>query len=296
MIPNAFTVDVEEWFHILDTEGAAGPEGWDHLESRVERETDLLLELLQERGVRATFFVLGWVAERNTGLVRRIADQGHELATHGHAHQLAYRLGLDRFGDDVRRARASLEDAAGQPVHGFRAAGFSLTRETPWAFDILSEQGFRYDSSIFPCTRAHGGLPVRRVRPFRISGPTGRSLWEFPIPPVRVGPLALAFAGGGYLRFWPLWFLRWAERSLHRRRIPVTYYIHPREMDPSQPRMRLPLLRRFKYYVNLASTPAKLTALLHDDAVSRYRTLGELAEDLDRNGGLSIDPPLRLVG
>jgi polysaccharide deacetylase family protein (PEP-CTERM system associated) len=295
-LANAFTVDVEEWFHILDAEEAPDPKSWESLESRVEIGTERLLELLDTAGVRATFFFLSWVAERHPELVRRVAEGGHEIATHGYAHRLVYRGDAASFREDTRRARGVLEDITGRPVEGYRAAGFSITRETPWAFDVLAEEGFRYDSSVFPAKRAHGGLDLDRERPFRIAGPSGPELWEFPIVPARFGPgpgsLRIPFAGGGYLRLWPLGLLLRAARGLNRRGVPVTWYLHPREVDVEQPRLQLPWRRRFKYYVNLAGTTQKLQRLL--ERAGPFEPLAELCARLDAEPRVGTDPPLRL--
>ena len=291
-LPNAFTVDVEEWFHILDLDEADQPRSFDDLESRVEIGTDRLLELLDAGSVRATFFFLSWVAERHRDLVRRVAAAGHEIASHGYAHDLIYQGDAPSFREDTRRARGVLEDITGSGVSGYRAAGFSITRETPWAFDVLAEEGFRYDSSVFPAKRAHGGLDLDRERPFRIEGPAGGGLWEFPIVPVPLGPLRVPFAGGGYFRLWPLWLVRRAARALNRRGVPVTWYLHPREVDVAQPRMSLPWRRRFKYYVNLAGTPAKLERLLA--SAGPFEPLVDLCARLERGDDLA-DPPVRLA-
>ncbi len=297
-LPNAFTVDVEEWFHMLDAAEAPDPRSWEGLESRVEIGTERLLELLEEARVPATFFFLSWVAEQHPDLVRRVAHAGHEIATHGYAHRLVYQGDAASFREDTRRARGVLEDITGRRVAGYRAAGFSITRETPWAFDVLAEEGFRYDSSVFPAKRAHGGLDLDRERPFRIAGPSGLELWEFPIVPAPLWPgpgpgrLRVPFAGGGYLRLWPLGLLLRAARRLNRRGVPVTWYLHPREVDTEQPRLRLPWRRRFKYYVNLAGATQKLRGLL--ERAGPFETLAELCARLDAEPRAGADPPLRL--
>lgn len=286
--PNAFTVDVEEWFHIIDAAQAPTRAEWERQDSRVEAATERLLEILADADVRATFFFLGWVAERHPDLVRRVAAGRHEIATHGYGHELVYRLGRKGFLEDTRRAKGVIEEIAGSGVAGYRAASFSITPATPWAFDVLAGEGFAYDSSLFPAPRAHGGFALERLRPFQITGPEGGTLWEVPIVPFPLGPWKLAFAGGGYLRLLPLRLVELATRSLNRRGVPVTYYIHPREVDPEQPRIPLPWKRRFQYYVNLRATPAKLAALLSRRR-ARFLTLSELLED-----GLPADPPLKL--
>lgn len=290
--PNAFTVDVEDWFHIIQADGAPDRDAWEQAHPRVEPATGKLLELLADRGVHATFFFLGWIAERHPGLVRRVAELGHEVATHGYAHDLVGDLGPAEFRADTVRAKGIIEDVAGRAVIGYRAASFSITPATPWAFDVLAELGFRYDSSIFPASRAHGGFPLDRRRPFRISGPAGGTLWEFPVVPFAVGPWRVPFAGGGYLRLLPLRLLQLAAHRLNRDGVPVTWYVHPREVDPDQPRMSLPWSRRLRHYVNLRGTPAKLARLLAGE--SDLRTLASLAEAVEQGGELRTDAPVSL--
>jgi polysaccharide deacetylase family protein (PEP-CTERM system associated) len=292
-VANAFTVDVEEWFHIVEAAGAPARGEWDRAESRVERGTDRLLGILERAGVKATFFVLGWIAERHPDLLRRVAAAGHELASHGLAHDLIYEMTPERFREETKRAKALVEDVAGAAVVGYRAASFSITPAVPWAFDVLAELGFSYDSSIFPAPRAHGGFELDRRRPFRITGPAGGTLLEFPIVPLDLGPLRIPFAGGGYLRLLPLALVRAATRRLNARGIPVTYYVHPREVDPDQPRIPLPAVRRFQYYVNLAGTPDKLARLLDRASGRRFETLASLQR---ASAASRLDAPLRLSG
>jgi polysaccharide deacetylase family protein (PEP-CTERM system associated) len=292
-LANALTFDVEEWFHILDYEDAPDSSRWESLEARASLGTERILSVLERAGVRATFFFLGWVAERHPDLSRRVAAAGHEIATHGHQHRLVFRGTPAEFREDARRAKRLLEDQVGAAVLGYRAAGFSITAQTPWAFDVLAEEGFRYDSSVFPARRAHGGIDVARRRPFRMSGPAGGSVWEFPIVPWRLGPLRVPFAGGGYFRLWPLALSRAGARAQNRDGVPVTWYLHPRELDPDQPRLALPLARRFKYYVGLRGAAAKLERLL--DAELPFRTLAEQVAAYERAAGAPrCDPPLRL--
>lgn len=258
----AFTVDLEEWFHLLDTDVAPGRESWEAQDSRVEKNTRRLLELMGEAGVRGTFFTLGWVAERFPGLVREVAAAGHEIASHGHEHLLAYEVGREAFGADARRSKDVLEQVTGAEVLGYRAGGFSITSETPWAFDELAEAGFRYDSSVFPARRAHGGFLGGPGHPHRVVTASGAGLVEFPLSPLRVGPVSVPFSGGGYLRLFPAPLVRWGIGRLLRRGVPANVYVHPREVDPGQPRLPLPLARRFRSYVNLRRGEAKIRYLL----------------------------------
>lgn len=271
----AFTVDVEEWFHVLDAESAPAPASWSQQPVRVERNTRVLLDLLDDAGVRGTFFVLGWIGERYPELVREVARRGHEIACHGHEHVMAFRVGRDAFRADARRAKRTLEDVLGSEVAGYRAAGFSITENTPWAFDELADAGFRYDSSVFPARRGHGGFPGGLSVPHRIAGPGGSSLVEFPIPPVALGSLRVPYSGGGYLRLFPSLLVRACARRSLANGVPVNIYVHPREVDPDQPRLALPLKRRFMTYVNVGRGERKVKALLRAFPAARFRRLGD---------------------
>jgi polysaccharide deacetylase family protein (PEP-CTERM system associated) len=261
---NSVTVDVEDWFHILDAKGKGAPdrEGWEALPSRIERNMERLLELFAEKGVRSTLFWLGWAAERMPALVRRCHELGHEIASHGHEHLLAYQVGRGAFAEDIRRAKGVLEGIVGAEVIGFRVPGFSFTRETPWAYEELARAGYRYSSSVFPAARGHGGFVGAPTGPHVVETPAG-PVHELPITTVGVGRARLCLFGGGYLRITPWPLLLGASELLNRLGQPVIYYLHPREIDPEQPRMKgLPPHRYFKYYVNLRSTEPKLRRLL----------------------------------
>lgn len=262
-VTNGLTVDVEDWFHILEVGGPPLRE-WSNLPSRVEASTDRLLELLATREVRATFFVLGWIAEHHPALVRRIASAGHEVATHGHTHQLLRQMGRHGFREDLARSVRSLEDAMGRRVLGHRAAGFSLTHQSLWAFEILIDEGLRYDASVCPAPHGHGGLPGHPLYPYSQRLSDGRALWEFPVSCLRIGPWRLPFSGGGYLRLLPYSFISHQIHQLNRAGHPAIVYIHPREVDPTHPRLPMPWIRRFKSYVNLSTTLPKLERLLTD--------------------------------
>lgn len=281
----AFTIDVEEWFHILDTETAPARADWDRQVSRIERNTHVLLDELDRSGVRATCFCLGWAAEQYPGLVREIAARGHEIASHGHDHLLAFQVGRERFREDAQRAKAVLEDVSGAPVLGYRAAGFSITPETPWAFEDLVELGHVYDSSVFPARRGHGGFPGAPRRPYRWTTAAG-PLLEFPIAPLRLAGLSLPFSGGGYLRLFPSWWMRLGARRLLAEDVPVNVYVHPREVDPDQPRLALSARRRFMTYVNVARGLERIRAVLGAYPPARFRRLCDVAGDLEHETGL----------
>lgn len=294
-VANLMTVDVEDWFHILDSAEAPDRERWSGLESRVERNTERILEQLEGAGVRATFFIVGWVAWHHPGLVRRIAAAGHEVASHSFWHELLQRHERASLRRDLERSKKLLEDLTGGPVRGFRAPGGSLTQETSWALDLLCELGFDYDSSICPGLSSHGGYPGAPVGPHRIRCAPGE-LVEIPSSTVGVAGRRVPYAGGGYLRLFPYRLIRASLESDNRRGRPANVYLHPREIDPDQPRMRLPARRRFKYYVGLRSTEGKLRALLRDfrftacaDWIDAHGA--ELTEILDVRATAASHPP-----
>jgi polysaccharide deacetylase family protein (PEP-CTERM system associated) len=276
----AFTVDVEEWFHVLDADSAPAPATWNDQTVRVDRNTRVLLDALDAAGVRGTFFVLGWIAGRHGELVREVARRGHEIACHGHDHLLAFRVGRRAFREDARRAKQVLEDTVGAEVAGYRAAGFSITPQTPWAFDELVEAGFRYDSSVFPARRGHGGFPGGLSVPHRITAPGGGTLLEFPIPPAPFGPLRVPYSGGGYLRLFPSLLVRACARRSLASGVPVNIYVHPREVDPGQPRLALPWKRRFMTYVNIGRGERKVAALLRAFPPASFRRLGDVYAEI----------------
>ncbi|MFZ1906537.1 MAG: XrtA system polysaccharide deacetylase [Steroidobacteraceae bacterium] len=260
---NAFTVDVEDYFHVAALSSAITRESWPAQESRVERNTERLLALLAERGVRGTFFVLGWVAERTPGLVRRIAASGHEIACHGFSHRLVYQQTREEFREETLRAKRLLEDLIGEAVLGYRAASFSVTRDSLWALDTLIDAGFLYDSSIFPIRHDRYGLPGAAPEPNRLSAPSGRTLVEFPMSAARFLGVQVPVSGGGYFRLLPFWVTRAGLKQINERRgLPFTFYLHPWELDPGQPRFKVSALSRFRHYTNLARCEERLRRLL----------------------------------
>jgi polysaccharide deacetylase family protein (PEP-CTERM system associated) len=263
-VVNAMSVDVEDYFHVNAFDGIVPRARWAELESRVCRNTERLLELFEASGVTATFFVLGWVAERFPALVSRIAKQGHEIASHGYAHRLIYRQTPDAFRDDVRRAKDLLESSAGVRVDGFRAPSYSVTARTLWALDVLIEEGHRYDASIFPIRHDRYGMPHSPRHPYVLTRQAG-SLVEAPASTVRCGRVNLPVAGGGYFRILPYAWTHWGIRRINRREgRPAIFYLHPWEIDPWQPRLRAGWVSRFRHYRNLSKTEPRLRRLLRD--------------------------------
>src|SRR5579863_37358 len=256
-----FSVDVEDWFHILDLPSTPGLSEWDSLPSCVEKNFLKLLDIFSEKDVRVTCFFLGWVAEKFPHLVKEASERGHEIASHGYSHQLVYRMGPDRFLEDTVKSKAVIEDAFGGPILGYRSSGFSVTEETPWFFDKVREAGFRYDSSVFPAPRSHGGLKSRRYAPHRV-GDDPDGLIEFPITVNEVGGRPICLFGGGYLRLSPYFLIRRMASGVLQQGRPVVFYVHPREIDPHHPRLPMGLVRGFKSYVNLNTTQDKIRRLL----------------------------------
>jgi polysaccharide deacetylase family protein (PEP-CTERM system associated) len=264
-----FSIDVEDWFNLSGTGQEPPPSQWDHLESRVEKNFRGLLELLAQGGGTATCFFIGYFAKRFPHLVREAVAAGHEIASHSYFHRLAYEMTPAEFYQDALASRQLLEDISGRPVGGFRAPAFSVTEQTPWFFDKLAEAGYRYDSSIFPARHQTGGLANSRFEPHNIKTAAG-PIAEFPITVAPVLGTRLCFFGGGYLRLFPYPVIRsMGRRALNERR-PVVFYIHPREIDPDQPRLPLSRRRRFTCYVNLHSTRPKIERILRDFHVASF--------------------------
>jgi polysaccharide deacetylase family protein (PEP-CTERM system associated) len=261
---NAFSVDVEEHYHVEAFRGIVAQSQWARFESRVLANTRRLLALLDRRSVTATFFMLGCVAERHPRLVRECVDAGHEIASHGWDHRPVTALTREEFRSDVRRTKNLLEQLGGVEVLGYRAPTYSIVRSTMWALEVLREEGYRYDSSIFPIVHDRYGIPDAPRFPGAVPLENGSSLLEFPISTVRVAGVNLPFIGGGYLRHLPESFVQWGMRRVtERERQPVIVYIHPWELDPQQPRIRhAPALTRWRHYGNLERTEDRLESVL----------------------------------
>jgi len=264
-VPNALTVDVEDYFHVSALAPSIDRGSWGSRESRVVGNTHRLLDLFGQFGVRGTFFVLGWVAERHPRLVKDIAGAGHEVACHGFSHRLVYEQSPEEFREETLRSKRLLEDTIGAAVLGYRAASYSIVRRSLWALDILAEAGFAYDSSIFPVHHDRYGIPDAERNPHRMATPGGRWIVEWPLAVASVLGFRLPVAGGGYFRLLPYALSRWGLASINRRdRRPFIFYLHPWEIDPGQPRVRVGWLSRFRHYTNLDKCEARLRRLLGD--------------------------------
>ncbi len=262
-VVNALTIDVEDFFQVTAFERQIDRSDWPSYRPRVLDNTKRLLALLEEHQVRATFYVLGWVADRFPKLVREISDQGHEVGSHSYWHRLIYNLSPRDFHEDLRRSRLAIEDATGKPVHTFRAPSFSITRKSLWAFDILADEGFHSDSSVFPTRHDRYGIQGAPVNIHQVKTPSG-DIWEFPMTVVQRAGINIPVSGGGYFRLYPLsWTTSWLQLVNQAQR-PFVFYLHPWEIDPQQPRLGAgSRLSRWRHYVNLDSTESKLKSLLN---------------------------------
>jgi polysaccharide deacetylase family protein (PEP-CTERM system associated) len=259
---NALSVDVEDWFQVGAFERVIDRADWDSLPRRIEANTDAVLALFDEAGVKATFFTLGWVAERHPALLRRIAAAGHELASHGQDHKRVSTLTEADFRADIRRARAAIEDASGRRVTGYRAPSFSIDARTPWAHRVLAEEGYAYSSSVAPVAHDHYGW--RESPRFAWRPVADAALIELPVTTAEIAGRRLAAGGGGFFRLLPYAFSSWAIRRVNAvERRPAVFYFHPWEIDPGQPRVaRAPLRSRLRHYTNLSEMRGKLMKLL----------------------------------
>jgi polysaccharide deacetylase family protein (PEP-CTERM system associated) len=268
---SVFSVDVEDWFHILNLSSSHGLSEWDSLPSRVEANFRRLLDLFGRHDVRVTCFFLGWVAERFPHLVREASQLGHEVASHGYSHSLVYTMSPEEFLADIRRAKDILEGIAGRRILGYRAPGYSVTEKTPWFFEKVAEAGYRYDSSVFPTHRGHGGVAGTFCAPHAIPVGSSDTLIEFPISVAEVLTARFCVFGGGYLRVFPWSLIKSMATRVTKQGRPVTFYVHPRELDPEHPRLPMNLLRTFKCYVNLKTMERKVESILKEFPLTTFQ-------------------------
>lgn len=279
---NVVSVDVEDYFHAEVFSGVVDRSRWDSYVSRVEGNTRRLLELLGDLNLHGTFFVLGWVAERFPSLVREIAAGGHELACHSYWHRLIYNLDPAEFREDTRRAKDVIEQAAGQPVYGYRAPTYSVVDRSVWALEILLELEFTYDSSIYPIRHDRYGMPGAPRSPFRFQTPSG-PITEFPITTFRLAGHNLPVGGGGYLRLLPRFYTRMGLKRVQKEGVPVVIYIHPWEVDPEQPTLPVSLKSRLRHYTNLSRTFDRFQSVLQAGKYTSFRESGlaDVAKEFD---------------
>jgi polysaccharide deacetylase family protein (PEP-CTERM system associated) len=299
ILSDMLSVDVEDYYHVEAFADRIPSESWSSFPSRVRANTERVLQIFEEYGCRATFFILGWVAERNPDLVREIAQAGHEVACHSYNHRLVSSMTREEFREDLRRARIAIEGAAGRRIVGYRAPSFSIGRANQWALETLSEEGFLYDSSIFPIRHDVYGFPGAPRFPYRLQFSSNRALYEIPMTTVRVLGMTLPAGGGGYLRLLPIHYNRWALRRVHgKERQPMVLYFHPWEIDPHQPRMAGRWKSRLRHYIGLQGMERRLRELL---AGGRFIPLIDFVSQLNsaheartRNG--EVPAPAILAG
>jgi polysaccharide deacetylase family protein (PEP-CTERM system associated) len=278
-VVDGMSVDLEDYFQVEAFASRIPRSRWPLFPSRVKRNTMRTLELFAQYRCKATFFVLGWVAEREPALIREVAQAGHEVACHSHLHRPIYTLTPDEFREDLRRSKAAIEDACGVKAVGFRAPTFSITSKSLWALDILVGEGFEYDSSIFPIRHDLYGMPGAPRWLHRKQSPSGRSIWELPPSTIRIGKTIVPFGGGGYLRLLPMSFTRWAIQTTHQReRQPVIVYFHPWELDPEQPRLSGSWKSRFRHYNGLDKTAERVQEIL---SIGRFQPLIQMVRKFE---------------
>jgi polysaccharide deacetylase family protein (PEP-CTERM system associated) len=260
MVTNALSFDLEDYFQVSNFEKVVTRDQWPKFQFRVERNTDLILSILNEAKIKATFFVLGWIAETHPALVKRIAAEKHEVASHGWSHIAIYKQTKEDFESETRRGIGLLQDLIGEKVLGYRAASFSIVKKTLWVLDFLQQQGLAYDSSVFPVLHPTYGILDARREPHEIIP----GFWEFPPAVLRIGGVNLPVAGGGYFRILPYWLTCLGITRINRLQNPAMVYLHPWELDPEQPRINASLLARFRHYHNLAKTKVRLQRLCRD--------------------------------
>ena len=271
------TFDIEDWFHILDHPETANPSSWDKFESRIDHGVGLILDLMDKYDLKGTFFCLGWIAEKHPHIIKRIDASGHHIGTHSYYHQLAYEQTEDDYRKDLSASIKILSDLTGKTIDAYRAPGFSIKESNLWAFDVMAEEGIKYDSSVFPANRAHGGLPQFTTdQPCKVITKKGYEIIELPMNTASLLGQKFVFSGGGYFRLLPEWYLK----KLFKSQDYVMTYFHPRDFDTGQPMIPgLPVFRRFKSYYGLKTSKRKLDNLINHNS---FNTLIELDGQLEQ--------------
>ena len=276
---NALSVDVEEYFQVANFSESISRSEWDTISRRADIATNNLLDLFDQHDAKATFFVLGWLAEREPDLIREIAARGHEIASHGYSHSLIYEQGEKLFREETERSKKLLEDITGAPVSGYRAASFSITANSLWALDVLAEQGFSYDSSIFPTVHDRYGIRGAPVAPALLKTQSGASIREFPLTTLKLMGVDLPISGGGYFRLYPYAFTRYGLRTVNSRdNRPFVFYCHPWEFDPEQPRVKASPVNSWRHYQNMGKSLTRLDKLLGDFS---FGSVADVLESVD---------------
>ena len=265
---NALTIDVEDYFQVEAFASRINYNEWDNYPCRIKQNTQKILDILDDYQIKATFFCLGWIAKRSPSLIKNIAQRGHEVASHGYAHKPIYKQSPKEFREDIKRTKNILEDITGKPVFGYRAPTYSITQKTLWTLEILAEEGYKYDSSIFPIRHDLYGIPNAPRFPFAVTFQRlhVQTFFEFPLTTLRILNINIPVAGGGYFRLFPYAFIKNALKYINiKEKKPFVFYLHPWELDPNQPRINhIPWRSRFRHYVNLDKTEGKFRKLLSD--------------------------------
>ena len=274
---NVLTIDVEDYFQVSALAKSINRDDWNSIKPRVVENVNLLLDMFDLHNVKATHFVLGWVAERFPELIKEIDRRGHEVASHGYSHQLVYTQTPEVFEQETRDSKNLLENIIGKPVFGYRAASYSITRKSLWALDILADLGFSYDSSIFPVVHDRYGIKGSPEFPHVLETPAKQRLVEYPLSTYRIFGQTIPVAGGGYFRLYPYWLSRFFYRSINKSSVPFVFYLHPWEVDPDQPRVKASMLSEFRHYNNLDKCQSRLSNLLVDFSfTTMYAKLEEM--------------------
>jgi len=290
---NAITVDVEDWFNVSVFKDVFDYRDWDHKESRIIPNICRIISLFNEYNIKGTFFVLGWIAERFPEIVLTIKKYGHEIGSHSYSHKLIYEMSKSSFIDDLERSLSILETITNEKVRFFRAPSYSITKETLWALEILSERGIEYDSSIFPIKHDTYGMKSMPRFPFRLNFTNGNKLVEFPLSTIRLYGKNIPIAGGGYLRLFPFWFIKGGIRKLNIEGKPAIIYFHPWELDPDLPRIDVNLISRYRNYSNLDITEFRLRHLFSE---FRFGTIGNVLESYNIQSWPSFEPKDQMAG
>lgn len=272
------TFDIEDWFHILDHPETANPSSWDKFESRIDHGVGLILDLMEKHDLKGTFFCLGWIAEKHPHIIKRIDDAGHHIGTHSYYHQLAYQQTENEYRKDLSDSIKILSDLTGKTIDAYRAPGFSIKESNLWAFDVMAEEGIKYDSSVFPANRAHGGLPQFTTdQPCKVITKKGYEIIELPMNTASLLGQKFVFSGGGYFRLLPEWYLK----KLFKCQNYVMTYFHPRDFDAGQPIIPgLSRYRKFKSYVGLKKTGFKLNSVLQEKDYYNLNSIHNIKEEL----------------
>ena len=275
MIENILSVDIEEWFHPEAVQYQFPTEIWSEQTGRVDENVEKLLNLFDEKNAKATFFTLGWVAKEYPGIIKKIVDSGHEIATHGLMHRMVTKLTPEEFEKDLGESIKILEDTSGQKILGFRAPTFSIVEETFWAWEIMLKLGLIYDSSVYPIWHDRYGVPDAPRSVYTAFEQNGNSLTEFPMSTMRLFGKNIPFGGGGYLRIFPNWFTRMGIKSVNKEGLPAIMYMHPWEFDPEQPKLNLGKLQSLRHYYNIDKNLSKLGQLLDEFKWTSFKNVIE---------------------